>query len=201
MKKEFPPSHELKKAFSANKIIPAKYEAVILKALSCYPELKKIPIEFRLREAHPVPYGTTPVLTNVLMPHSKRKYIVSLLENASPPTEQALFKNLPEEAQLGVLGHELGHVLQFTELGVPSMIKRALGTNSSSEVRRLEREADISAIEHGLGFELYTHARYIRAIPGYVEHRKDLDINYLHPHEILESLPAEQHNEIRNAHP
>jgi hypothetical protein len=26
MKKEFPPSHELKKAFSANKIIPAKYE-------------------------------------------------------------------------------------------------------------------------------------------------------------------------------
>jgi hypothetical protein len=201
MKKEFPPSHQLKKAFSTNKIIPAKYEAVILKALSCYPELKKIPIEFRLRQKHPVPYGTTPVLTNVIMPQSKRKYIVSLLEKAPPPTEQALFKNLPEEAQLGVLGHELGHVLQFSERGVPSMIKSALKSKNSSKIRHFEREADISAIEHGLGFELYTHARYIRAIPGYLEHRKDLDINYLHPHEILESLPAEKHNEIRNAHP
>ena len=67
---------------------------------------------------------------------------------------------------------------------------------TSAPGRKAEREADVLTIEHGLGFELYTFACYIRGIPGYVDERKQIDINHLHPNEILEALPPEQLQEI-----
>jgi hypothetical protein len=193
--KKYPPLHELKKEFSGQKTIPLKYEEPILKALSHYPELKDIPIHFKLKDKHPVPYGTTPAPSTIIKRAHKRTYTISLLEKATPPMEQALFRNLPEPAQLGVIGHELGHVLQFSRRSLPGMMKTALKLTTQEEMREMERGADIAAIEHGLGFELYTHARFIRSIPGYLQERKDIEINYLHPHEILESLAPEDLHE------
>jgi hypothetical protein len=51
-------------------------------------------------------------------------------------------------------------------------------------------------IERGLGFELYLHATYLRKIPGFMEIRKDIEVNSLNPHEILEALPPEQLQEV-----
>lgn len=192
MKKEYPPLTELKKGFAVNKVIPKVYEESILRALSHYPELKNTNIHFKLKDKHPVPYNT---VSSSLKALSKRKYIISILEKAEPPTEMALFKNLPEEARLGVIGHELGHIIEFSKKSLPSLLFNAIKFSSPEETRKAERTADVHAIEHGLGFELYTHARYIRAIPGYTELRKDIDINYLHPNEILESLKPEELHE------
>jgi hypothetical protein len=190
--KNYPPLAELRKEFSTNKLIPSRYEEFILKALSHYPELKETPIHFKLKENHPVPYGTSPAISTLMKPAHKRTYVVSILEKEKPPIEQALFKNLPPPARIGVIAHELGHVLQFMKQSLPGVMKTALRFSSQEQTREIERGADISAIEHGLGFELYTHARYIRTIPGYVQVRKEIEINYLHPHEILESIPPEE---------
>jgi hypothetical protein len=189
MKKEYPPLPVLKKEFGKNKEIPPAYEEVILRALSHYPELKETHIKFQLKDKHPVPYGTTPTIGSVLKAGKNRSYVISLLEEADLPTRQVLFKNLPEEGQRAVIGHELGHVLQFVKSSPAGLLKKALQYVHMNSRRDVERGADIQAIEHGLGFELYVHAVYIRKVPGYVQQRKEIETDYLKPQEILDTLP------------
>lgn len=178
--------------YNAFKHIPARYEGVIREALSHYPELQPVHINFKLADKYPVPYGTSPDLITIFRPRQKRAYTVTILEKADGPLEKALFKNLPREAQLGVLGHELGHVLQFCKKSRKELLKIALRYGDFYEKREVERDADIKAIEHGLGRELHMLAIYIRNIKGYVEQRKEIDTNYLKPHEILQGLTQKE---------
>src|SRR4051794_22944838 len=97
----------LKKEVGLNKVIPSKYEKPILKALSAYPELKHIRIHFKLTSKHPVPYGTTPTFASLFRKAGKRIYYITILEEAQEPERSALFRNLPEEAQIAVIAHEL----------------------------------------------------------------------------------------------
>jgi hypothetical protein len=179
---------EQSRAIDYRKKIPKKYREVILKALSHYPELQKVRIRFRLAKRHPVPYGTRPGKLSFFKAPENRTYVITLLEKARKPTKKALFKNLPPEAQLGALGHELAHVVQFKDLSRSQLARTCLLFTSMYQRRQIERDADIKTIEHGLGSELHAHAVYIRSIKGYVEQRKGIDIYYLKPHEILDGL-------------
>jgi hypothetical protein len=190
MKRQYPSRQELKNEFGNHKEIPAQYEDVILKSLSHYPELKDVRITFKLRDNHSEPYEVVPSMKDAMV--LRKSYTVNLLEFAEEPAVNALFKNLPEEAQMGILGHLFAHIVQCEKKNIPSILKLA----TSSPGRKMEREADVLTIEHGLGFELYTFACYIRGIPGYIEERKQFDVNHLHPNEILEALPPEQLQEI-----
>jgi hypothetical protein len=178
----------LRKEFSRNKEIPAEYEKEILAALSHYPELKDTKIKFKLTNHHPVPYGTTPSLDSVFKSPSDRRYTISILEKAKEPEESALVCNLPFEARIGVIGHELAHVAQFqscSRFGLASLL-------ASYAIpffrKRIEKGADKRTIFHGLGKELLMHAIFIRGIPGYVQQRKELNRNYLKPFEIKKYL-------------
>lgn len=190
MKKQYAGLSELRREYGHHKKIPQRYEEVILKALSHYPELKNTHIQFQLKDEHPVPYGTSPAPLGFFF-SKNRQYVITLREEAGPPTRQALFKNLPEEAQRAVIGHELGHVLQYERKSGPALAAFTMSYAMASKRREIEREADLMAIEHGLGFELYVHAVYIRRIPGYVQQRKNLDVDYLKPQEILDILPED----------
>jgi hypothetical protein len=186
MKRVYPTLPDLKKEAGDNKQIPEQYAGIILKALHHYPELKNTRITFRLKDRNHEPYRVAPSLLPL-----RKHYTVTLLEKAEPPTDMALFRHLPDEAKMGAIGHQLSRIVQFETKGFAPALKI---TNQGS--RKIEREADIITIEHGLGFELYTFACFVRAIPGYIEHRKELDINFLHPNEILEAMPPEQLQEV-----
>ncbi|HEX8517858.1 MAG TPA: M48 family metalloprotease [Bacteroidia bacterium] len=179
----------LKNEFGRHKEIPEKYEEVILTALSHYPELKETRITFCLTNNHPVPYGTAPSFRSILAHPYDREYIITLLEDAKAPMFYALFKNLTTEAQLGVLAHEIAHVVQYNSLNRSELIKFLACYMLPAFQQKIEQAADMGAIIHGFGKELLEHAIYIRCIPGYVEERKEININYLHPSEILEYLP------------
>jgi hypothetical protein len=190
MRRQYPSTDELRSEYGRHKTIPEQYQEVILRTLSHYPELKEVRLNFKLRKNHPEPYETVPSVIGAV--GLKKSYTIFLLEEATGALSMALFKNLPEEAQMGIIGHLLSHVLQYEKKTLASILKLA----ASSPARKVEREADVLTIEHGLGFELYTFACYIRAIPGYVEERKQIDVNHLHPNEILECLPPEQLQEL-----
>jgi hypothetical protein len=189
VKTEYPPLSVLRADFGRNKTIPSEYEEVVLKALSHYPELKNTRIVFQKKNDHPVPYGTVPTRASYLKTSSGRKYVITLQEEAEPPVKLALFKNLPEEAQRAVIGHELAHVLQFHKHSIPKMLGSSLSYSAKKARREVERAADLTTIEHGLGFELFVHAVYIRKIPGYTLERKNIETDYLKPQEILDTLP------------
>lgn len=178
----------LRKRYSISKKIPAQYEEVILIALSHYSELKYVRIEFKLTDKNAEPYCTHPSRASFLKQPQKRTYVVSLLEKAKFPVSAALFKNLDRDEQIAVIAHELVHVLQFHKCSVGKLMQLAVLYLIPSFKKRIERAADIGAIEHGFGRGLYRHALYLRSIPGYLKKRPELNKYYLKPAEILSRL-------------
>jgi hypothetical protein len=102
--------------------------------------------------------------------------------------KMALLKNCPPEAQAGVIGHELAHILQYTRLSQPRLLRFLFRYIFKKTRRGLERGADQAAVFHGLGHELFLHACYIRSIPGYIRQNPSLDNDYLKPTEIMAFL-------------
>jgi hypothetical protein len=194
MKREYPAPERLEADYGRNKQIPESYREVILKTLSFFPELRDTHILFRLVHDQEDAHGPEPSVMRLLIPTVKRNYTVNILDSATPPHEQALLRNLPHEAQMAAIAHELSIIVQFEKAGSLKAI-RLLSRDKDKE-RELRRNADISVIERGLGFELYLHATYLRRIPGFLEIRKDIEVNSLNPNEILEALPPEQLHEV-----
>lgn len=180
--------NDLREAFGKHKTIPVQYEEIVLIALSHYPELKGTQIEFQLVKKYPVPYGCRPSASSVFKGLEKRCYIITIREEADAPVKDALLKNLPARAQIGVIGHELAHVVQYQSCNCRQLLTMLCTYPLPFVKRRIERDADWLTIAHGLGNELYAHAVYIRRIPGYLEERKSLSRNYLKPLEIKQSL-------------
>jgi hypothetical protein len=186
----------LRLQFSHNKEIPKKYEVEILCALSHYPELRDTHIHFMLAVHAPVPYGTKPSFASCFKAKKNRVYTITILEYAELPEREALMKHLNSSMRIGVLGHELAHVVQFERCNPLGLLKTLSKFAFSRLRRQMETGADKGAIRHGLGWELLEHARFIRTIPGYVQQRPKLNEDYLLPHQIEfylehpEKLPA-----------
>jgi hypothetical protein len=178
----------LRNEFGRHKSIPEKYEAAILTALSKYPELKEVRINFVLKDRHSVPYGTAPTFASIFAEPADREYTISILEKAKAPMYYALIKNLTFEAKVGVFGHEISHVIQYNSLEKGELLKFLACYMIPEFQEKVEKAADMGAIIHGLGQELLEHAIYIRSIPGYAEERKAINRNYLKPEEIANYL-------------
>ncbi len=178
----------LKKDVGFNKRVPAKYQEAILTALAFFPELRKIEIHFRLTDNLPVPCSTGPDMSTVLKPPAQRRYHVTILEKAKEPLKSALFMHLSHECRVGVIAHELGHILKFNSCDTASLLRTLAAFPLPFFKRKLEQGADLTAIEHGLGPELYKHALYVRSIPGYIEKRPEVERYHLGPEAILACL-------------
>jgi hypothetical protein len=179
---------DLRLKFSLNKEIPVKYEQEILTALSHYPDLIATRIQFVLADKASVPYGTKPTLSSCFKSRGKRLYTITLLEHATYPMSEALFKQLTFAMRVAVIGHELGHVKQYDQCTVLQLFKIFGAFAIQRQRRKLERAADMAAITHGMGTGLLEHALYIRSIPGYVEMRPAINTDYLLPSEIEQFL-------------
>ena len=192
MKRKYPTVAELRGQFGDKKEIPAKYEEEILTALSHFPELRGVKIKFRLVHDQPQLFRTEPSRVSLLAPAGKRGYTVTITEQAAAALEPALMKNLPHEARIAAIAHELGHIVQYEKCKTFAALKMAVhGTD-----RSVERESDICVIEHGLGFELYIHASYLSSVPGLLDVYRHADVNRLNPNEILEALPPDQLHDV-----
>ena len=174
----------LRNTVGKNKSIPIKYESSILKALAYYPELTEVKIDFRLVNYHPVPYGTMPAVSSILKPPVKRRYIITLQEEANEPVNSVLFKNLPEEFRIAIIAHELVHVIQYHRRSVPELLKMLGSYSIPAFKKEIEREADMGAIDHGVGVELYKFYVFQGSVPGYLKKRPGLVRYYMQPDEI-----------------
>jgi hypothetical protein len=192
MSRKYKDIEELRSAYSANKEFPAEYEEEILLALAHFPELRDARIRFETVEKDEHPFSATASRNSMLGRSGKRNYIVHIARHSTLAPEEALMHHLPFEARVAAIAHELARIVQVEKKGG----LKAIRLPAQGKSRKAERQADISVIEHGLGFELYTHASYLRTIPGLIEAYRHADINRLHPNEILEALPPEQLHEV-----
>ena len=168
-----------------NKIFVDTYKAQCLKALSFYPELKNVNIEFREAEI-----GTTlaarPMVTSFFNTDYERKYEV-IFNNANDC--EVPFSDLPEEGQVGILGHELAHILDYETKSFGQLLVTGCFYINAHSIRNYERGLDRVTVDRGLGEKLHDAYQYIlEESQASLKYKNFKKFTYLEPYEIMEHV-------------
>lgn len=156
-----PVDPEYLSVYKNKKEINKKFEKEELSALAYFPELKNVHIKFRLKRSY-CTLKTKPGFMSMFMPEGHRTYIIAISNHTIQKLTPLIFEKLPENAKIGVLGHELSHVTDFSNKSTWQSLKIALGHFSKRYLDSLEFNTDKICIEHGLGKELEAWSSYIR---------------------------------------
>lgn len=147
----------LKWAFPNCKKIPPEFELAFYTAISHYPELDSIHIEMKLNSFN---------LTMAARPAKKlfanrKKRIYRIYANIKKDFIGILPSSINYNQKVGVIGHELGHILDYSNKSLCGIVGTGLGYMFKSYRRKLETKTDLEAIKHGLGWQLYDFEDYL----------------------------------------
>lgn len=133
---------------------PDEYKLQMLFALSHYPELKNTPIVVKFANLE----TTATCRPDLFSVFTGRKYIIQI--NKKENFSGVLLKDVPFNAQIGVLAHEIAHIVDYEQRSHVGLLKRALDYLEENRKKRFENQIDKLTIEHGLGWQLYEWADY-----------------------------------------
>lgn len=178
----------LRAEFGENKEIPEKYELQCLIALSYYPGLKDIHIVFVPKEIRTT-MATRPRPDAIYRKKVNRTYRV-FINNVIKSKNGINFDEIPFNAQVGLIGHELGHIVDYNQKSMLCIIANGIAYVLSSDYRKaFEINVDKIAIEHGLGWQLYAFSDFVfnkaRISESYREFKKE---NYPSPQQYKKWL-------------
>lgn len=147
--------------FGRNKELPAGYEEQVLIALSHFPELKNTKIKWVIKEAY-TPLSTQPEMKSLLKRKDKRAYVITISNKTIDTLKHLLYSNLAFDEQVGIMGHELSHVLDFKSKNLLQSFGNLIGHLSPAFLDRMEYNTDMICIQHGLGNELHAYSTHVR---------------------------------------
>ena len=184
-------------SFAINKEIPAALEKPILKALSYFPELRNVHIIFWVQRTF-TPLSTRPAFASMVKRKSHRTYIITISNKTIDTLNPLLFQNLDFEEQVGIMGHELSHVVDFSRKNLLQSGRNVIGHLSKRYIDKMEFNTDLIAIQHGLGkyLEAYSshvrqamHVHYWRGV-DHVDELNDSHERYMNPDTIEKYMEA-----------
>lgn len=166
--------------------IPAEIKEVALKALSFYPELKNIRIEFVFNEnIRKSVMQAQPKFVTMFGSRKKRTYIIKISHQFNFKGKSTPIQDLPEDVLVGWIGHELGHIMDYLQRSNWALILFGIGyLTSKSFIIAAERVADTYAVNHGLG-------DYILATKDFILHQAGMSEKYIRKIQRL-YLPPEE---------
>ena len=167
--------------YGSTKVLLHEYKEPILIALSYYPELKETPIEFKYsREATTM--AARPIYSSLL--YGKRSYQV--LINNDPDFKGIPLSAVPFNAQVGVIGHELAHIVEYENRSLWGVMELGCRYLNKHFKPHFERSTDKETIVRGLGWQLYDWAKYSMYDNPYAteEYKQFKRKTYMRPEEI-----------------
>ena len=182
----------LKAIIGTNKGLPEGFEVAAAIAYSAYPELKHVEIDMILTEDG-APMESTPDIWSLFNPIEKRRYCILLNDGQNTYFDPILLRALPFDAQVGILAHELGHVVYYENLNLLQLGKWGIKYLRDDDFRAThERTTDLMPVYHGLGSQIYQYARFVRYDPTckdfYARGKEFMDKYYLTDRELLETI-------------
>jgi len=152
----------LLKDLDSNKKFIRQFTLQTLIALSYFPELKKTHIRFKYKPEHS-PLTTKPTFPSVLYKKSKRRFKVIISDSTVPSLQPILLKQMDFNPQIGVIGHELSHVSDFSKRSIFSLAGSGISHIFSSRyIDHFEYRTDSICIAHGLGYQLLAWSTFVR---------------------------------------
>jgi hypothetical protein len=171
--------------------LPLGFELPALRALSHYPEFQGIDICFRF-ERNKTAHTSRPRLWGIWRRPARRCYLIAISTDVPDFFEPGMLRNLPYNAQIGVLGHELGHTCQYLDMRFGALVREGVRYQTrAAHVVHVEHLTDSIAIRHHLGYQLRTWSARVRPLLQQADRAQ----NYLSPEEIsayIQLLPGYQ---------
>ncbi|MEO5683639.1 MAG: hypothetical protein ABIQ88_13410 [Chitinophagaceae bacterium] len=155
----------LKEGAGKNKKILPLFEKQILFALSFFPEFKETKIHFKLKKSSNGIISTRPSWGSIFRRSSKRTYIV-IINDSTGGRSFPVFRNGGVNGQVGILGHELCHILYFNKKTGLGLIGLGIRHLSTKFMDGFENRTDSVDIERGLGYQLIDWNIYLRKAFG-----------------------------------
>lgn len=154
----------LKLGYGANKHMPAVFEKQIIYALSYFPTLKRTRIRFKLNATGII--ATRPAWGSIFKKSGRRTYIVTINDSKESKWSRFLFMHADVNGQVGILGHELTHILNFERKNTWGLLGIGLGHVSKAYMDRFENKTDSLCIELGFGHQLISWNIFLRKAFG-----------------------------------
>lgn len=107
----------LKAIIGKNKGLPEGFEIAAAIAYSAFPELKDVNIDMILTQDG-APMESTVEIITLFGQRKNRRYQVLLNDARNSYFDPILLRSLPFDAQVGILAHELGHIVYYHELNL-----------------------------------------------------------------------------------
>lgn len=145
--------------YGRNKAVPSEIQSNFYTAIGYYPELKSVNIKVR--------YGKIKTTMqcrprwDFLFNSRKRRSYVIYIAKPSSNNVRVEYQNLPLNAQIGVIGHELAHVVDYLGMNNLQMIKFGIDYLISQKRKTIENKIDLIAIGHGLGHQIKDFSKFI----------------------------------------
>ncbi|WP_101450976.1 hypothetical protein [Aquimarina sp. MAR_2010_214] len=171
-----------------NKIIPEIIINEARTALSHYPELEEVSIEFKFKSSLKKSFmKAQPKFSSIFKSREKRAYIILMSKIFKIDGMQLPIKDIPENVLIGWLGHELGHIMDYHTKSSLNLILFGIQYSiSSNYIREAERIADTYAITHAMKDYILATKKFILNHSSLSEkYKARIRRLYLSPDEIL----------------
>jgi len=158
-------------------------------ALSHYPELKDTPIVFKIiKNIKKSTMRAQPKVNTLFKSKKKRAYVILISEKIKISEKVFYTKDVPKDIMIGWLGHELGHVIDYSKRSSLNLVWFGLKYYfSGSYIKEAERAADTYAVTHGMHDYILQTKRFILENADIDEKYKErIRRYYLSPDEIME---------------
>lgn len=175
----------------SNKIIPENIENEALEALSFYPELAETAIEFRFKDnIKKSTMQAQPRFASFFKRKENREYLILISRNIQIEGERFTMDDIPSDVKIGWIGHELGHVVDYSHRTNMGMVIFGLKyLFSSAHIKEVERAADTFAISHGMGDYILKTKNFILDNADLSEKYKErIRRLYISPEEVMELI-------------
>lgn len=169
--------------FAENKILLKDIELASLVALSYFPELKNIEIEFVLDDIKTT-METRPKINYLLSFNKKRKYVI-YVDSIVKLNYGILIDQVPFNALIGLIGHELSHIVDYERRGILNLLSLLFNYSDLEFKKNFEEFIDLQTINKGLAWQLYDWADFAMCKSNASEKYKNFKMAlYMDPVEI-----------------
>lgn len=173
----------------SNKIYPGILEEEVQKALSYFPVLNDVPIDFKFKKnIKRSTMQAQPKFSKILSPRHKREYLILIKKHFKLGDIDTAIEDLPKDVLIGWLGHELGHIIDYERMSNWRLIWFGIRyLTSDTAIVNAERSADEFAVKQGMHEYILKTKDFILNHADISEHYKNrIKKYYLSPEEIME---------------
>ncbi|MGQ7870554.1 hypothetical protein [Sunxiuqinia sp. sy24] len=142
-----------------HKKLDATYQEQAQIAMSHYPELKGVAIEF-VRKDIKTTMASRPSIDFIFRKKENRQYKI-YIDTQVKKEQGLLLSDVPYNAQIGVIGHELAHIADYENKTTMGVVLTGLGYLFHPFRRKLEHKVDEITIAHGLGHQVKEFSAYV----------------------------------------